>query len=241
MIGNDFPEKPAMIWIKSGTFGLGIMPEGVSFSPLCDGPPTNDKLRTCYPFVVSRQFVTTRKGYISRQCAGRIHMRRNSRNICHTIIVTLIALAFLDANPAKAQTPPAPPPSAETLTAARELIQVTNATEQFKAVLPVLFQNLKAAVVQNRPEVEKQYDAMIPVFNQKAAQRLDELANAMATIYARTFTADELHDIAAFYRSPTGQKFIARQQSIVQQSMALGQQFGREVANDVQQEINGQH
>ena len=153
----------------------------------------------------------------------------------------LIASAFFAVSPVRAQTPPVTTPPAENLAAARELIQVTNATEQFKAVLPTLFQNLKAVVVQNRPDVEKQYDAMVPIFNQKAAQRLDELSNAMATIYARTFTIDELHDITAFYRSATGQKFIQRQPSIVQQSLAIGQQFGREVASDVQQEMSGQH
>ncbi len=157
------------------------------------------------------------------------------------IVTVLIAAAFFALSPARAQTPPGTPPPAENLAAARELIQLTGATEQFKAVLPTLFQSLKAAVVQNRPEVEKQYDAMVPIFNQKAAQRLDELSNAMAAIYARTFTVDELHDISAFYRSATGRKFIQRQQTIVQQSMALGQQFGREVANDVQREMSGQH
>src|SRR5271154_3011551 len=95
------------------------------------------------------------------------------------IVTVLIAAAFFALSPARAQTPPGTPPPAENLAAARELIQLTGATEQFKAVLPTLFQSLKAAVVQNRPEVEKQYDAMVPIFNQKAAQRLDELSNAM--------------------------------------------------------------
>jgi hypothetical protein len=149
----------------------------------------------------------------------------------------LIALAFAAASPARAQTPPVAP-SPETLAAARELIQVIHATDQFKIILPALFQNLKAAIVQNRPEVEKAYDTMIPIFNQKAAQRLDELTAAMATIYANNFTADEIHDITAFFRSPTGQKFIQRQPNVLQQSMAVGQQFGREVASDVQQEMS---
>jgi hypothetical protein len=156
----------------------------------------------------------------------------------HGHIAALIAIAFCAASPAWAQPAPTTTPSPETLAAARELIQVTRATEQFKAILPTLFQNLKAAIVQNRPEVEKAYDAMIPIFNQKAAQRLDELTTAMAAVYANNFTADEIHDITAFFRSPTGQKFIQRQQSIVQQSMTAGQQFGREVASDVQQEMS---
>jgi uncharacterized protein len=154
-----------------------------------------------------------------------------------TRFAALIAVTFAAANPAGAQTPPAAP-APETLAAARELIQVTHATDQFKVILPTLFQNLKAAIVQNRPEVEKAYDAMIPIFNQKAEQRLDELTAAMATVYASNFTVDEIHDITAFFRSPTGQKFIQRQPSILQQSMAAGQQFGREVASDVQQEMS---
>jgi uncharacterized protein len=155
-------------------------------------------------------------------------------------IAVLIVLVLAVASPVRAQTPPTTP-SPDAVAAARELIQVTHATDQFKIILPTLFQSLKAAIVQNRPEVEKAYNTMIPIFNQKAEQRLDELTTAMATIYANNFTADEIHDITAFFRSPTGQKFIQRQQSVLQQSMAAGQQFGREVAGDVQQEMAQPH
>ena len=62
----------------------------------------------------------------------------------------------------------------------------------------------------------------------------------LAGVYARNFTVDELHDITAFYRSATGQKFVQHQQAIAQQSLAAGQQFGREVADDVKQQM-GDH
>jgi len=80
---------------------------------------------------------------------------------------------------------------------------------------------------------------MIPIFYQKAQQRLGELTDVMAAIYASNFTVDELHDIMAFYQSPAGQKYIQRAPMIAQQSMAAGQQFGREVAKDVEQEMSG--
>jgi hypothetical protein len=149
----------------------------------------------------------------------------------------LIAAAVFAAGPVRAQTAQ-PTPSPEAIAAARELIQVIHATDQFKVILPTLFQSLKAAIVQDRPDVEKAYDEMIPIFNKKAEQRLDELATVIATVYANNFTADEIHDITAFFRSPTGQKFVQRQQTVLQQSMAAGQQFGRELANDVQQEMS---
>jgi len=154
-----------------------------------------------------------------------------------SIAVFAIA-AFLAVNPAQAQTAQTTPP-AENMTAARELIQASHATDQFKAILPTLIQGLKTAVVQNRPEIEKQYDAMMPIFSQKAQQRLGELTDVIATIYANNFTVDELHQITAFYQSEAGQKYLSRQQAILQQSMAAGRQFGQEVAKDVQEEMSG--
>jgi hypothetical protein len=154
-------------------------------------------------------------------------------------IAVFAVTAFFAAGPVRAQTAATTPPPPENLAAAREVIDVIKPAEQFKAILPTLFQNFRAAIVQNRPEVEKQYDAMIPLFNQSAQKRLGELTDTIVTIYARNFTVAELHDITAFYRSPTGQKFIERQSILSQQSLAAGQQFGQAVASDVQQQMSG--
>ena len=150
------------------------------------------------------------------------------------LFIAATALAINSAAPA--QTPATPSP--EAIAAARDLMTVTKPEQQFKSILPALFQSFKAAIVQNRPDIEKQYDAMIPVFNQIAQQRLSELTDKIAVIYASNFTVSELHDIAAFYRSPTGQKFVAQQPVIAQQSLMVGQQFGQEVARDVQQQMS---
>ncbi len=71
-------------------------------------------------------------------------------------------------------------------------------------------------------------------------KRLNAFADLLAGIYARNFTVDEIHDLTAFYRSPTGQKLIARQPIIARESLAAGQQFGRELVADLQQQIEGE-
>ena len=155
-------------------------------------------------------------------------------DFCHHSYVVVVFAA----HPARAQTALAAPP-AENLAAARELVQAAKMTDNFKQVLPILVQNLKQTVVQNRPEVEKQYEALMPRFNQAAAQRLNELSDAMAAIYARNFSVDELHDITAFFRSPTRQKYLQLVPSLTQQSMAAGQQFGQEIMQELQR-LGGQ-
>jgi hypothetical protein len=156
-----------------------------------------------------------------------------------TTVAVFAAAMLFAASPVRAQTPVNPAPAPENIAAARELIDIIKPADQFKAILPTLFQNFRAAIVQNRPEVEKQYDAMIPMFNQSAQKHLGELTDTIVAIYARNFSVDELRAIAVFYRSPAGQKFIERQAAISQQSLAAGQQFGQAVAGDVQQQMSG--
>ena len=160
----------------------------------------------------------------------------------HRAIVVVFA-ALLVIAPAWAQSPqpapmPAPAaPSAESLTAARELIGVMKATDHFKVLLPSIFAALKPAIVQNRPEVAKHFDAIIPMMTAAANQRVELFAELLAGVYARNFSADEIHDLIAFYRTPTGQKFIARQPAIAQQSLAAGREFGQELTRDLKQQI----
>jgi len=156
-------------------------------------------------------------------------------------LVAVFAAAFLAIAPGWAQTPSpiaAAPPPAENLAAARELVQVMKATDQFKALLPSIFAALKPAFVQGRPDMEKDYDAVMPIVIDGAMQRLNEFADMLAAVYARNFSVDEIHDLTAFYRTPTGQKLIERQSVIGRESLAAGQQFGQELVLDLKQQIN---
>jgi hypothetical protein len=157
-------------------------------------------------------------------------------------IAVFAAVVIFAVSPLRAQTPAAIPPAPENLAAARQLIQVMKATDRFKALLPVITQAMKPAVVQNRPDVEKRFDALMPLFAEAANARVNEIADKVAAVYARIFSVEELRQLTDFYRSPAGQKLIVSQQAIATETLALGQEFGRELAADIrtraQQELN---
>jgi hypothetical protein len=146
-------------------------------------------------------------------------------------MLAFVAL-LLSAAPALSQTPPV-----DAVAAARELIVTMKAADTFKAILPSIMKTLKPAIVQNRPEVERDYDAIIPIMMEGMTARVNEVLDKVAALYARVFTVDELHEITAFYRGPTGQKFVNSQTVIMQESMAIGQQFGQTVARELQSRI----
>ena len=77
---------------------------------------------------------------------------------------------------------------------------------------------LKAELAKNSPAVNAglgrmgaiQADAVAPIMREmQASARAEQIAS-----FARNFTADELEQIAAFYRTPAGAKFLARQGAV---------------------------
>jgi hypothetical protein len=144
----------------------------------------------------------------------------------------LLAMAFaatLWIGPVTAQ-----PVPEDTLSAARELITIMRATDQLKQMLPTIMQALKPAIAQGRPQVERDLDAVMPLLLDGMSSRVGELVDQMASVYARNFTPDEIRQLAAFYRTPVGQKFLEKMPTVMQESMSLGQAFGQRVAGELQ-------
>jgi len=147
-------------------------------------------------------------------------------------LAACLTMVLLAAGPASAQAP-----TPDTLAAARELVVVMRTAESFKAVMPIIVKNLKPAIVQNRPQVERDYDAIIPLMLESMNARVSEIIDQIAALYARIFTAEELREVTGFYRGPTGQKLVEKLPVITQESMMIGQRFGQAVAGELRGRI----
>ena len=53
-----------------------------------------------------------------------------------------------------------------------------------------------------------------------------ELMAFVTQIYAARFTQAEIEDLTQFYRTPTGQKYLAELPALTQKAVAFGQQWG---------------
>jgi uncharacterized protein len=145
-----------------------------------------------------------------------------------TPTAALAVCLLFAALPARAQAP-----SPEAMAAAHDLIVTMRAADYFKAIMPAIMQSMKPAIVQNRPEVERDYDAVMPLLLEGMNARVNEIIDQIAAIYARNFTAEELREVTAFYRGPTGQKFVQKLPAITQESMVVGQRFGQAIGGEI--------
>jgi hypothetical protein len=148
------------------------------------------------------------------------------------IAISMLAVTLLCGRPVSAQSQ-SPSPLPETVAAARELVTASRATDQVKMLLPAIMQQLKPAIVQGRPEVARDFDAVMPQLIDAMAARSEAFAEGIVLIYARNFTADELRQVTAFYQGPVGQKFLEKMPVIAQESMAMGQKFGQDIAGEL--------
>ena len=147
---------------------------------------------------------------------------------CSAILLAASLIAF---SPARAQ------PSSEAVAVAKELLTAIRVTDQLRSLMPQIMQQLKAAVVQGRPEVAAEYDRIVPILLARTNERSGALVEATALLYATHFTAAELREVIKFYQTPVGQKFIQKLPEITQQGLAIGNRFGQEIARELQKQM----
>ncbi len=128
-------------------------------------------------------------------------------------------------------------PPADAMEAARSLVTTMKLADQYKALLPAILLGIRPAVTQDRPEIERDYDAMMPMAADAFTPYYTSMVDGIAAIYATNFTAAELRDIEAFYRQPTGQKLLEKMPVMNEQALAVGQEIGRKAADDLRQRL----
>jgi hypothetical protein len=104
--------------------------------------------------------------------------------------------------------------------AARKLVEVTGGGRIAVQVSQAILTSMK----QQYPKVPDEF------WSELAAEfKAEEFVERVVPIYAKYLTVEEMQQLEAFYESPIGQKVLQALPAIMQESVAVGQQWGREV------------
>lgn len=68
----------------------------------------------------------------------------------------------------------------------------------------------------------------------------DQLINRLIPIYDKYLTDEDIKQLIAFYRTPVGKKIISVSPQIASDSLNIGQQYGKEVAQRAIQKLQEQ-
>jgi hypothetical protein len=124
---------------------------------------------------------------------------------------------------------------ASRLATARQVVEVSRATDNMRRLFPTIIAQIKPAL-EKQGATREQVDELLGRFSLKLESGLPDFVDLVAQAYAGKFTDEELSALLAFYKSPTGQMFIAKQPEMVQAVSDTGQEWGRRMALQVLQE-----
>ena len=115
---------------------------------------------------------------------------------------------------------------------AEELMNVMDARSQFDKIIALMKQLIpmqEAKIQQITGQSQSSHN--VPEMQEKmfnlVSQSLnwDTLKDDFISIYAQTFTEDEMKGIIAFYKSPSGQALLQKQPQLMQKSLELSQKW----------------
>lgn len=147
--------------------------------------------------------------------------------MCKSLMI-IGTLILLSTGVARAQNP-----SPDSLAAARTLVTTLKLGDQYKTLLPGILFSLRPVLSQDRPEIERDFDAMVPTVLETYSKYYNTMIDSAAELYAKTFSIDELRAIETFYRSPAGQKYLAKSGDLAQLSRQIGEDLSRKAADDL--------
>jgi hypothetical protein len=123
------------------------------------------------------------------------------------------------------------------LKAARTAIDALNATDQFDTILPQAAAALKAELIQKNPDLQQVILRTVDEKTLALVGRRADLEKEAATVYARSFSEEELTAIATFYNSGPGKKLLSEGPIVTREVIQAAEIWQRGVARDLAQAV----
>lgn len=114
--------------------------------------------------------------------------------------------------PTAAQQDPAISPSH--LALAREVMLGSGIARSFDSVIPTFAQQIRQASV-TRPELTKDLEEVLRSLDPEMELQKQQMIDTAAKIYAQRLSEPELREIAAFFRSPAGKRYVETQPQVL--------------------------
>jgi uncharacterized protein len=142
--------------------------------------------------------------------------------------LAVIGLAF----PVHAEeTKPAADPAR--IEAARDLMAVTGVTKQMDTMIDAMVQGFQKGAKADTNEAGKKLSGEFESMMKKFMTYKEDMLTDFATLYAETFSAEEMKTVADFYRSGTGAKFIQMTPALMQKGAQIGMKYSERMINDM--------
>ncbi len=127
----------------------------------------------------------------------------------------------------------AQPVTPAAVASAKELLELKGAAQMFDPVVIGVIEQTKGALLQTNPQLSKDLTDVGNQLGAEFAPRRAEIIDAAAKFYAARFSEKELKDAVAFYKTAAGQKMLAQEPLVLDETFAFVQQWQGRIGEDV--------
>jgi hypothetical protein len=124
------------------------------------------------------------------------------------------------------------------LTAAADLIEAMggrqSVIDQINRVIPAQMQALQTQFPDLTAETRRLIEKSM---RDEMTLGVNQLLTQMANAWARRFSVTDLRQIAAFHRSPSGQRLRAQQEDLQREIAEIGRNWGADIGRRIQQRL----
>ncbi len=118
-----------------------------------------------------------------------------------TLAVAAAAGLALATVPGQAQSP-------SHLEVAREVLVGSGISRSFDAIAPQFAEQVRQTFAATRPEITKDLDEVLKALKPELDKQRDDLTAATARLFAARLSEAELREIAKFFASPAGKRYV---------------------------------
>lgn len=121
---------------------------------------------------------------------------------------------------------------------AKKAIAATKSTDKLNDILPEAAGRLAEQMIGSRPDIANEIADIVNETAIELAPRRGDLEKEVAKIYARIFTEKELSEIAAFFATTAGDKFLTELPLVVREVERASRIWGTGIARDLAQKVD---
>ena len=131
--------------------------------------------------------------------------------------------------PAAPAAPAEPEISPSHLALAREVMLNSGISRSFDSIIPAFAEQIKRNAI-TRPELTKDLDEVLKSLEPEAEMQKQRMVDIAAKIYAKRLSEAELKDVVAFFRSPSGKRYVETQPQVLDDLVGAMQDWSQEVS-----------
>lgn len=123
-------------------------------------------------------------------------------------------------------------------TAAETLLYATGADASFKSMMVLSVDQMVNSYAQSGENISQaELDKLVKIGNEEVDIMMPEIISDLGKVYENHFTDEEMLNMAAFFQSGAGLKFIEKQQAITGEAITVGEGIGQKLVQRIQERL----